>query len=217
MDVIIPTILTSDFTEFKTILSNLSTTEILFPFVQIDVMDGIFVPNKSFSERNELNALPHNFDFELHLMVAHPLEEIKTWAKVLAIRKVIIAVESQEDIMPAIKLARELDWAVELSINPETPLEKVDPFIDHIDSVLFMTTTPGAQGNPFIPAVGEKIKQFKELYAHMTCSVDGGVTPENIALISSWGAEYFCVGSALVKQLDIKLAYDKLINSLESI
>lgn len=217
MDVIIPTILTSDFTEFKTILNNLSATEILFPFVQIDVMDGIFVPNKSFSERNELNDLPHNFDFELHLMVAHPLEEIKTWAKVSAVRKAIIAVESQEDIMPAIKLARELDWEVELSVNPETPLEKVDPFIDHIDSVLFLAVTPGAQGNPFIPAVGEKIKQFKELYAHMTCSVDGGITPENIALINSWGAEYFCVGSALVKQPDIKLAYDKLINSLESI
>ncbi len=217
MNVIIPAVLTSDFTEFKTILSNLTATEIMFPFVQIDVMDGVFVPNKSFSEREELNTLPHDFDFELHLMVNNPLEEIETWKNVSAVRKVLIAVESKEDVMSAIKMARDLDWAVGLSVNPETPLEAVDPFIDHVDSVLFLTVTPGAQGNPFIPTVGEKIKKFKDLYAHMTCSVDGGVTPENIALISSWGTDYYCVGSALIKQPDIKIAYDNLINSLDSI
>ncbi len=216
MNIIIPAILTSDFFEFKNILNNLSATEIIFPFVQIDVMDGVFVPNKSFSERKEINSVPHNLDLELHLMVAHPLEEIKTWAEVLTVKKAVIAVESQEDIMAAIKLTRELDWAVGLSVNPETSLEKIDQYMDHVDSVLFLTVTPGAQGNPFIPAVGEKIKKFKELYPHMTCSVDGGVTPENIALISSWGTDYFCVGSALVKQPDIKLAYEKLVKSLET-
>ena len=216
MDTIIPAILTSDFKEFKTILSKLTASEILFPFVQIDVMDGVFVPNKSFLERKEINSIPHDFDIDLHLMVIHPLEEIKIWQEVLSVKKVTIAVESQEDIMPAIKLARALDWAVGLSINPETPLEKVDKFIDHIDSVLFLTVTPGAQGNSFIPTVGEKIKKFRELYPHITCIVDGGVTPENIALISSWGAEYFCIGSSLVRQPDIKLAYDKLIKSLEN-
>lgn len=214
---IIPAILTSDYNEFKNILNNLVASEIMFPVVQIDIMDGVFVPNKSFSERNELNTLPHNFDFELHLLTAHPLEEIKTWQKVTAVKKVIIAIESQDDIMETIKLARELDWSVELSVNPETPLEKIDRFIDHIDSVLFLTVTPGAQGNPLIPEVGEKIKKYKELYPHMTCSADGGITPENIALFSSWGTDYFCVGSALVKQPDIKLAYNNLEKSLENI
>jgi len=216
MNVIIPTILTSDFAEFKTTLINLSATKILFPFVQIDIMDGLFVPNKSFPERNEINSLPHNFDLELHLMVVHPFEEIKTWKEVSTIKKATIAIESQEDIGAAIKLARGLDWAVGLSINPETPLEMVDKFIDHVDSVLFLTVTPGAQGKPLIPAVGEKIKKFKELYPHMTCSVDGGITPKNIAMISNWGADYFCVGSALIKQPDIKLAYNNLVESLEN-
>lgn len=216
MDAIIPAILTSDFAEFKNILQKLIDSELTFPLVQIDVMDGFFVPNKSFAEREEINNLTHNFNFELHLLVADPEKEIKTWKNVTAVKKVIIAVENQEKVTPAIKLAREYNWSVGLSVNPETPLEQIAPYIDHIDSVLFLTVTPGAQGNPFLENVGEKIQKFKQLYPNMTCAVDGGITPENIALINSWGAEYFCVGSALVKQPDIKIAYNNLQNSLEN-
>lgn len=216
MDAIIPAVLTSDFTEFKNTLQKLTDSDLMFPLVEIDVMDGIFVPNKSFSEREEINSLTHNFYFELHLLVADPEKEIATWKNVTAVKKAIIAVENQEKVMGAIQLAREYDWSVGLSVNPETPLEQIDQYIDHVDSVLFLTVTPGAQGNPFIENVEEKIRKFKQLYPNMTCVVDGGINPENIALINSWGAEYFCVGSALVKQPDIKIAYNNLQNSLEN-
>lgn len=217
MNTIIPTILTDNFNEFKNKLDNLITSEIIFPFIQIDVMDGKFVNNISFKEREEINQISQKFDFELHLMVEHPINEIETWKKVSSIKKVLIPVEGKDDIQKAIKLARDLDWSVGLSVNPETSLEKIDPHIDHIDSVLFLTVNPGAQGNPLIPEVGEKVKKFKETYAHMTCSVDGGINTQNIALVNSWGADYFCIGSALIGQSDIKTAYNNLINSLENI
>jgi len=216
MNTIIPAILTSDFSDFKNKLAKLVASDILFPFIQIDVMDGKFVNSTSFKERDEINSLSHEFDFELHLMVEHPIAEMETWENVLAVKKVLIPIESKDDILTAIKDARALDWSVGLSVNPETPLDQIDQYIDHIDSVLFLTVTPGAQGNPFIPNVEEKIKKFKDTYAHITVEVDGGVTPENIGQINNWGVDYFCVGNALINQEDILSSYNNLTNSLEN-
>ena len=81
---IIPAILVKTFADFEQQAKKLSFA----PLIQIDVMDGEFVPNKSFDEIEKIKELNLNNEWELHLMVNHPLKEIEKWKTVKNIKRV---------------------------------------------------------------------------------------------------------------------------------
>ena len=87
---IVPALLRTDFEDFK---NDLHRVESFAEYAQIDVMDGVFVPTKSFSEIDEINNLKSTTKFELHLMVEHPLVELKKWIDVKNIFRVIFHIE----------------------------------------------------------------------------------------------------------------------------
>lgn len=207
---IIPTILVPTFDEFAGQIKQLEN----FPLVQIDVMDGEFVDNKSFEEIEKINELKNPPDFELHLMVRHPLAEIEKWAKIKNIRRVIFHIES--DDKPAEVLSRITGRCcqVGIALNPETPLSAVEPHLKKICEVLFLTVHPGHRGAAFIPEVENKIKEFTQIKNRPLCAVDGGVSKNNIAELKNCGVEIFCIGSALTQSDDVKKTYQELINLL---
>lgn len=71
---IVPAILVPTFDEFEKQARRL---EGVFDLVQIDIMDGVFVKNRSFKEIERINGLGLNLNFELHIMAEHPLEELE--------------------------------------------------------------------------------------------------------------------------------------------
>lgn len=207
---IIPAILENDFSEFEKKLKICED----FPnleYVQVDVMDGKFVNNTSFENIEDLNNLKTNLKYELHLLVDNPLEEIEKWAEIKNVFQVVFHVEgAKADIPACINKLRGQCRNVGLAINPETKLEKVMPYLDQVDQILFLTVTPGRQGQPFQESVGEKIKEFSKIPNHPTVAIDGGVSEKNILQIKSWGVEIFDIGSALLKADDPKQEYLKL-------
>jgi len=210
---IIPAVLTNNFNEFKLQAQKLGACSNL---VQIDVMDGIFVSNKSFVERAEINNLSLNLNFELHLMVARPLEELDSWKSVKNITRIIFHLESKDNPDAVITAIRGCCGSVGIAINPETNLERLEPYAKQINEVLFMTVHPGEQGARFLPEVGEKIKQFKRNYSDILIGVDGGVNLDTISLAKSWGADVFCVGSALSQAADPMLMFKNLKLKIEN-
>ena len=208
---IVPAILTPDFESFKQQLAKL---EGLFDTVQIDIMDGQFVPNKSFEEIEEINGLKTKVSFELHLMVENPLTEMAKWTEIKNVRRVIFHLEAG-DPGPAINFARGYCWQVGLALNPETPLTKAEPYYKLVNEILFMTVHPGRQGAKFLPEVGEKIKTLADLKERPLIAVDGGINEKNIAEVKSWGAEIFCIGSALTMAEDVKKTYQELSKLLK--
>ncbi len=211
MNKIIPAILANDFANFKKQLEQISTWEIRPPYVQVDIMDGQFVNNTSFSEREEINDLDFTTQIELHLMVKNPVAELECWRNVKRILRVIVHVEAVNDFEAIKKIAHEKDWLLGLAINPNTDINTLTPYFEDIDLVLFMTVQPGQQGATFLPTVGPKIQSFVNMPDRPLCAVDGGMNTENIALAKSWGAEIFCVGSAIVMSEDPYSSYQKLI------
>ena len=151
------TILTQTFDEFVRQAKIAST---FLPYIQIDVMDGKFVPTLSFPERDEINDLDVNLKYELHLMVADPVAEMRTWQGVESVFRVLFHFESTTDPLRPISFARKEGWEVGMVINPDTPLSVVEPFLDQIDVLQFMTVYPGAQGAPFEPKVLDKVREF---------------------------------------------------------
>lgn len=205
---IIPAILVSTFEQFKEQINRL---EGIFDLAQIDVMDGEFVPNKSFEEIEKINKIKNLPDLELHLMVKHPLAEMEKWTEIKNIKKIVFHIESDDDPDQTINFARGKCWQVGMAINPETPIDTILTYLPKINEILFMTVNPGKQGSPFLPEVGEKIKEFTKLNPRPLIAVDGGINENNIAEVKSWGAEIFCIGSYLTLADNIKIAQDKLI------
>ncbi|MCX6781872.1 MAG: hypothetical protein NTW66_02035 [Candidatus Magasanikbacteria bacterium] len=210
--IIIPAILVSSFNEFKKRVTLLSP---YFSLMQIDVMDGEFVRSKSFEEIEKINELANLPDFELHLMVTHPLEEIGKWEKIKNIKKIIFHVESSDD--PAVVAGAISGRCSQtgIAINPETPLAAIEPYLDRINEVLFLTVHPGEQGAKFLPEVGKKISELSLRPNRPLIGVDGGINENNIAEVKSWGAEIFCIGSALTKADDIGAVYNNLSKKIK--
>src|SRR2546427_625426 len=83
------------------------------------------------------------------------------------------------------------DWLhVDVTLNPGTPVETIEPVIDLVDLILVMSVNPGFGGQAFIPAAAEKIARLAALVGTraIDIEVDGGVTPQNAALVAGAGA-----------------------------
>lgn len=211
---IIPTLLVPTYQELE---KQLKKVEPFFDYAHLDIMDGIFVDNKSFNYNQNKNLKKYfneefktKSKFELHLMVKNPLEEIAKWKEVKNIFRVIFHIEADDNPMETIAKIRKNNWQTGIALNPETPLSKITPYLNLVDVVLFMTVHPGQQGALFLPEVGEKIKQTSQLNIKPVIAIDGGINAKNIALVKSWGVEIFNVGSALMKAENIQEEYNKL-------
>lgn len=189
---IAPAILVSNFKDFADQTKHL---ESFFEYAQIDVMDGIFVTNKSFAGIEKINDLETKLKFELHLMVEHPLEELKKWQNVKNIFRVIFHIESKDDPQTCIDEILKYGWQAGIALNPETPLTVIEPYYKLVDVVMFMTVHPGEHGAPYLPEVREKIKEFCNWSDRPMCAVDGGINSENMEELKSIGVEIFNIGS----------------------
>lgn len=203
---IIPAILTNNFSELE---KQLKKVENLFPYVQLDIMDGIFVPNQSFTEVTKLAEVKTDLNFELHLMVKDPVEEMRRWRTIENVFRVLFHFETKEQLR-SISFARKEGWEVGMVVNPDTSLAEIQPFLDKIDVLQFMTVYPGKQGAPFEEKVLPKIKEFCNLENRPLCAVDGAINQETIGKFKDVGVDIFNVGSALMGAEDMGKAKEEL-------
>jgi len=207
---IIPAILTDKFEEFEKQAKILAFS----PIIQIDIMDGELVEGRSFLEIEKINNIQITSDFELHLMVARPLLELKKWQQVKNIKRVIFHLECEDSPNETALEIKKLGYEVGLAINPETDFRDILPFLNNLDEILFMTVHPGKQGAAFVPDVIDKIKEFKKLVDSKEIDIkigaDGGINKDNILDIKNAGVENFCIGSAIIKDKNPEQSYQEL-------
>lgn len=164
-------------------------------WVHIDFMDNIFVPNKSIGPLTSAKY-PLNLQKEAHPMVLKPLEWVDDLVK-SGYKRIIIHIEA-EDCDKCIEYIKEKGLEVGLAINNETPLEKLEPFINKIDVVLVMAIVPGFQRQPFIPSSLDRVKEIKSKNWPVRVGVDGAVKDKNIKEIIDSGVDFVIVGSYLL-------------------
>lgn len=211
---IVPAILTDNLANFKETLKNVDQH---YSSLQIDVIDGEFLPNKTFSERSELDELNSEAYFELHLMVKNPISELTQWKEIENVTNVVFHIESDSNTEECIKTIKQNNWKVGLALNPETPISKIIPYTNLIDEVLFMTVHPGQQGAPFVPEVLEKIKEFKKLNLNIIISADGGINENTIKSVVEAGAEKLYIGGAIIKSDNVEVTHENLIKAIGEI
>ena len=202
---IIPAILTDDPQALKTMLLQSST---FTDYVQIDIMDGRFVPSRSVTWQ-QLSGLAVNINWEAHLMVEQPEEQLEHFKGVGA-GKVIFHFEAAPDPLRVISTGRKLGLNIGLALNPETPVERILSFTGELDSVLFLAVHPGFYGAKFIPEVLDKIAALRKAKPNLKIGIDGGIKESNIAQIAKSGVDEICVGSAIFLQPQPGESYRKL-------
>jgi len=197
---IIPSIIARGQRELDSRISKVSRH---FEWLQLDVMDGKFVKNKSLMFDFKLPKT--KCKYEAHLMMKNPLPWIeKNWGKVdtMIIHREVF--EKKSELHEMIKIILSKDVKVGLAINPETKVNELEPFLDEIDLVLFMTVNPGHYGAAFLPKVLDKVKQLKLKHNFKgEIEVDGGINNKTIHATLRAGANRFVVGSYLQKAKNV--------------
>ncbi len=202
---VVPAILTEDPLALEKMLHQAAS---FTDYVQIDIMDGKFVPSQSIN-RKHIAGLPVKLKWEAHLMVLNP-EEYADGFKKAGASKIVFHHEATTSPQQVISRIRKLELKIGLAINPETPVSAIAPYIGEIDSVLLLTVTPGFYGSKFIPEVMDKVAELRKIRPGIEIGVDGGIKEGNIREVASAGVDYVCVGSAVFLQPDPAASYRHL-------
>jgi ribulose-phosphate 3-epimerase len=170
-------------------------------WIHVDVMDGHFVPNISFGPEvvKAVRAVTKK-PLDVHLMIAPCDPHLEAFAKAGS-DIITVHVEAGPHLHRSLQAIRALGKKAGVTMNPATPVETIEHVIDIVDLVLVMSVNPGFGGQTFIPAAAEKIRRVAALVGGrpIDIEIDGGVTPENAALVTSAGANALVAGSAVFK------------------
>jgi ribulose-phosphate 3-epimerase len=178
-------------------------------YVQIDIMDGKFVPSHSITWE-QMAGVKTRLKWEAHLMVEYPEKELEHF-KLAGAQKAIFHYESVDSPNQVISQARGLGIEIGLAVNPETPVSRIKHLTGDVDSVLFLSVNPGFYGAKFIPEVLDKIKELRRASPNLEIGIDGGIKGGNIAQIAASGVNVICVGSAVFMQPQPGDAYRNLV------
>ena len=214
---IAPSILAADFTRLGEEVSAVAPYVDLF---HIDVMDGHFVPNISLGIPVIESLRPvTDVRFDCHLMMLNPdfyFEAFKTAGADL----VTVHLEVFPDPTGVAGKARDAGLGFGLVINPPTPFEAVEPYVELCDMLVVMSVHPGFGGQTFIEESLAKIQAARNLvesHGLLTdIEVDGGIGPTNIALARDAGANVFVAGSSVFNAEDSIEAVKEMRATLET-
>ena len=107
-------------------------------------------------------------------------------------------IESTEKVSECIDLIHSLGVKAGITLNPETPVSEIEPYLDMVDMVLVMSVRPGYGGQKYIEDVNEKILYLRERMGDdFNIQVDGGINKENIKKVNELGANVMVAGSAV--------------------
>lgn len=203
---IIPAIIATNQEELNTRINKVKNN---FSILQLDVMDGKFVPTHSLDFNFNLPAT--NCKYEAHLMVSNPEEWIEKNHKIADV--ILVHIESTKEPEKIIELVKNKGKKIGFVLNPETPIEKIKPYLEKIDEILIMTVNPGYYGSPFLPEALEKVKALRILMPNMEIEVDGGIGAKTIKQAYQAGANLFISGSYLQKSENLEVAAKALTDN----
>ncbi|MGI0101394.1 MAG: ribulose-phosphate 3-epimerase [Nitrosotalea sp.] len=181
-------------------------------FIHLDVMDGQFVPNKTFDHEKikQLRPITH-IPFDTHLMIDNPVKHVRDYVNAGSDIVTVHAEVCDESSFGEIHdILRSNETGLGLAINPGTELPSwSEKFIPDLDQLIIMSVVPGKSGQKYIESTHEKTQRISKFLAERNfqglIEADGGVDLSNIESCFLDGARVFVGGSAIIGQKDVRL------------
>jgi ribulose-phosphate 3-epimerase len=193
---VIPAILALNERQFK---SRAMIMEGTADIVQVDIMDGTFVPGITWNHPEIVASWGLNLNVEIHCMVDDPLPVIDHWRRVRGLKRAIIHAEIPEKIGSVLARIRHHKIETGLALSPGTPLSVVAQHIAHIDMVLVMGGKPGATGQRMNKKTILTVRELRKLFPTLPIGFDIGVSRRTIPTLVRAGATRLYAGHAIFR------------------
>ncbi len=195
---IIPAIIGKNFTEVRDKIEEVGE---LTTWLHLDVADGRFVADKSWSVPDDLHEINGKIKMEVHLMIERPEEVAADWVSVAD--RIIVHPESTDHLEEIVDSVKNTPTKIGLALLMNSSLDLVEKYIESLDVIQFMAIEElGHHGEPFQDEVLERIKTLRAKYPSVKISVDGGINLVTGKKCLEAGATELVVGSALWKADD---------------
>jgi len=208
---IIPSILEPDEQSFR------SRYLALLPhikLVQLDVLDGSFLPFENFHDPQYIDLLKTKMQFEIHLMIEPVVDKLAMWNRTW-VKRIYFHIESISNAVEIISSIRTMGKEVGLALNPETDAEAVESLVESVDGVLIMTVHPGRGGQEFLSGALTKVRKLRAEYPNLDIEVDGGISNSTIHACVEAGANLLVVGSG-IRNITVKEDIYSLNHSIQA-
>ena len=180
-------------------------------YLHLDIMDGNFVENKTWSFRTIKKILKGTTKKkDVHLMVSDVKKYVKKYMK-LKPEIITFHIEASNASFELIKMIKDKKIKVGISIKPNTSVDAIIDYLPYVDVILVMSVEPGRGGQDFIPSTVDKINILKKLrkdnnYNYLI-EVDGGINDTTVKLVD---VDIAVVGSFITNN-----NYQEQINKLK--
>lgn len=187
--------------------------------IHVDVMDGRFVPNITIGPVvvKAVRAAA-KIPLDVHLMILEPERYLEDFARAGA-DSLVVHAETCMHLHRTIQQIRALGKQPGVSLNPHTSIDVLDVVLPDLSSVLLMTVNPGFGGQKFIPTVVPKIRKLRDEIDRrglkVDISVDGGIGPDNAAIVTEAGANIVVAGAAVFGKPDYSRAISDIRQAAE--
>ncbi|RMH57867.1 MAG: ribulose-phosphate 3-epimerase [Candidatus Hydrogenedentota bacterium] len=175
--------------------------------LHFDVMDGHFVPNITFGPPLIRSCRSRSrLFFDVHLMIEEPHRYVEPFREAGS-DLLTIHCEAHSPIPDTLESIRRAGISPGLSLKPDTPVEKLFPFLPLVDLVLVMSVEPGFGGQEFIRRTLQKVRALarvrRERNLDFRLEIDGGIDQTTAAEAREAGIEILVAGSYLFRQNDL--------------
>ena len=213
MAIVIPAILAQNFDEIAEKIHRLKKEAPTVDWVQLDIMDGQFVPNTTWNNPEELASFTSDLSFEVHLMVKNPGQEISKWCSCPKVKRILFHREavSAEEMVQALVEIKEARREGGIVLNPATSVETIKDHLVILEEVMFMGVEPGFSGQSLQTHVLNKIKVMREIYPAMQIGIDGGVNAYTASELILAGVTRLYAASYLWESENLQDAIDGLL------
>ena len=201
MALVSPSLLAADFLHLDRDIEMINRSEA--DWLQLDVMDGVFVPNISFGfPVLEAVASLCKKPLDVHYMIVKPERYIKQTAK-LGAMMMNVHFEACDHLHRTVQEIHDAGMKAGVTLNPATPVSLLEDIICDVDMVLLMSVNPGFGGQKFIENTLKKTRQLRRLIAESgsraLIEVDGGVQGETAPRLVEAGVDVLVSGSYVFK------------------